>query len=102
MLSRSNPSTPCTLSPFVKAGKGTAIRYKNAGSQGNFFPTRGMESPLTPLIKGERAGSKGSNGGDFTVGGFGLRVVAVVERLEQVIEDAEGRDDFVLHSSPLS
>jgi hypothetical protein len=37
-----------------------------------------------------------------TVGGFGLGGVAVVERLEQVIEDAEGRDDFVQRGSPLS
>jgi hypothetical protein len=45
------------------AGKGTAIRFKNTVLQGNFFPTRGMESPLTPtsppLSRGERAGSGG-------------------------------------------
>jgi hypothetical protein len=46
------------------------------------------------------AGADG-DGEDFTVGGFGLGVVAMVEYLEQVVGDAEGRDDFVLHSSPL-
>jgi hypothetical protein len=48
---------PPTGSPHSRgepqgAGKGTAMRYKNAGSQENFFLTRGMESPLTPLTKG--------------------------------------------------
>ena len=46
------------------------------------------------------AGNDG-DGKDFTVGGFGLWVVAMVEYGEQVVEDAEGRDDFVLHGSPL-
>jgi hypothetical protein len=32
------------------AGKGTAIRFRNTVLQGNFFPTRGMESPLTPTL----------------------------------------------------
>jgi hypothetical protein len=32
------------------AGKGTVIRFKNAGSQGNFFLTCDMESPLTPTL----------------------------------------------------
>jgi len=60
-------------------------------------------NPLERLahIAAELLTSKDSDGEDFTVGGFGLGVVAVVERLEQVIEDAEGRDDFVLHGSPL-
>jgi hypothetical protein len=42
-------------------------------------------NPLERLahIAAELLTSKGSDGGDFTVGGFGLRVVAVVERLEQ-------------------
>ena len=44
------------LSPNPSLGKGAAIRSKDAGSQGNFFPTCGMESPLiltlSPLIKG--------------------------------------------------
>ena len=32
---------------------------------------------------------------DFTVCDFGLRVVAMVEYVEQVVEDAEGCDDCV-------
>jgi hypothetical protein len=49
--------------PIRLPSKGTVIRSRNAGPQGNFFLTRDMESPLTltlsPLIRGERAGSGG-------------------------------------------
>jgi len=61
---------------------------------------------LNPLegfahIACELLASNDGDGEDFTVGGFSLWVIAMVEYLEEVIEDAEGRDDFVLRGSPL-
>jgi hypothetical protein len=51
--------------PPPNPGKGTAIRDKNAGSRGSFFPTCGMESPLTltlsPLAKGGRGQGVGGS-----------------------------------------
>ena len=41
------------------------------------------------------------DGKDFTVGCFGLWVVAVVEYVEQVVEGAEGCGEFVQRGCPL-
>jgi hypothetical protein len=48
------------------AGKGTAIRFRNMVLQGNFFPTRGMESPLTPTLSPLDKADKGTSL-EFTV-----------------------------------
>ncbi len=60
---------PPTGSPHPRgepkgAGKGPAMRYKNAGSQENFFLTRGMESPLTPTLSPLSKGGEGREWGD--------------------------------------
>jgi len=64
----SNPPSPQPSPPLSMeegaAGKGTAIRFKNTGSQGNFFPTRGMESPLTPTLSPLDKGGEGREWGD--------------------------------------
>ena len=46
------------------AGKGTAIRFRNTVFQGNFSPTRGMESPLTPTLSPLIKGGEGREWGD--------------------------------------
>jgi hypothetical protein len=46
------------------AGKGTAIRFRNTVLQGNFSPTRGMESPLTPALSPLIKGGEGREWGD--------------------------------------
>ena len=62
-----SPLTP-TLSPLRKgregaAGKGPAMRYKNASSQGNSLLRCGMESPLTPTLSPLRKGGEGAGSG---------------------------------------
>ena len=55
---------PCPQEEPKGAGKGTVMRYKNAGSQENFFLTRGMESPLTPTLSPLSKGGEGREWGD--------------------------------------
>jgi hypothetical protein len=46
-------------------------------------------------IPAELLAGEDGDGEDFTVCDFGLWVVAMVEYVEQVVEDAEGCDDCV-------
>jgi hypothetical protein len=50
-----------------------------------------------PPIPAELLAGNDGDGEDFAVCDFGLWVVAMVEYVEQVVEDAEGCDDFVQH-----
>jgi hypothetical protein len=50
-----------------------------------------------PHIPAELLAGNDGDGKDFAVCDFGLWVVALVEYVEQVVEDAEGCDDFVQH-----
>ena len=60
-----------------------------------FDPLAGFAPIVCELLAGEDGDSK-----DFTLCDFGLWVVAMVGYCEQVVEDAEGCDDFVQHGSP--
>jgi len=74
----------------------TTLRGHKREQVEGFDPLEGFAHIACELLAGEDGDRE-----DFTVGDFGLGVVAMVEYLEQVVGDAEGRDDFVLHSSPL-
>jgi hypothetical protein len=50
-----------------------------------------------PHIACELLAGNDGDGKDFAVCDFGLWVVALVEYVEQVVEDAESRDVFVQH-----
>jgi hypothetical protein len=53
-----------------------------------------------PHIPAELLAGNDGDGRDFAVSDFGLWVVALVEYVEQVVEDAESRDVFVQHGCP--
>jgi hypothetical protein len=71
------------------AGETALRRHKREELQG-FAPLEGFAHTPAELLAGEDGDSE-----DFTVCDFGLRVVAMVEYVEQVVGDAEGCDDFV-------
>jgi hypothetical protein len=66
-------------------------------SEGTNEKRRRALNPLEGFahIACELLASNDGDGEDFTVGGFGLWVVAMVEYVEQVVGDAEGCDDCV-------
>jgi hypothetical protein len=74
----------------------TAFRGPERKEAEGFDPRERFSQIAYELLAG-----KDGDGKDFTVGGFGLWVVARVEAFEQVVEDAESGDDFVRHSSAL-
>jgi hypothetical protein len=80
-----------TVQPAVETALG---RHKGEELQG-FDPLEGFTHIPAELLAGEDGDRK-----DFTVGDFGLGVVAMVEYVEQVVGDAEGGDDFVQHGCP--
>jgi hypothetical protein len=68
----------------------TARRGHNREELKGFAPLEGFAHIACELLAGEDG-----DGEDFTVCDFGLWVVVMVEYVEQVVEDAEGCDDFV-------
>jgi hypothetical protein len=77
-----------TVQPAVE----TALRRHKREELKGFDPLEGFAHIACELLAGEDGDSE-----DFTVCDFGLWVVAMVEYVEQVVEDAEGCDDFVQH-----
>jgi hypothetical protein len=77
-----------TVQPAVE----TALRGHKREELKGFAPLEGFAHIPAELFAGEDGDRK-----DFTVCDFGLWVVAMVEYVEQVVEDAEGCDDFVQH-----
>jgi len=77
-----------TVQPAVE----TALRGHKREELKGFDPLEGFAHIPAELLAGEDGDRE-----DFTVCDFGLWVVAMVEYVEQVVEDAEGCDDFVQH-----
>jgi hypothetical protein len=71
------------------AGETALSGHKREELKG-FAPLGGFAHIPAELLAGEDGDRE-----DFTVCDFGLWVVAMVEYVEQVVEDAEGCDDFV-------
>jgi hypothetical protein len=76
--------------PTVPPAGGTALSGHKREQVEGFAPLEGFAHIACELLAGEDG-----DGEDFTVCDFGLWVVVMVEYVEQVVEDAEGCDDFV-------
>ena len=76
------------MPPAVETAFGGHERKEVEG----FAPLEGFAHIPAELLAGEDGDRE-----DFTVCDFGLWVVAMVEYVGQVVEDAEGCDDFVQH-----